>query len=58
MLKVKVLKNGLGEYAIWWGVESPNEETKCTHLAYKRFFKDKSKADKWAERFTKKMLNK
>jgi hypothetical protein len=46
---VKVLKNGLGEWAVWWGGE------KATRLAYRRFFKEKETAERWAEKFKSNM---
>ena len=50
---VKAMKNGLGEYGVFWGTEG-----KAVRLAYRRFFKDKIIADKWAEKFRNKMLKK
>ena len=50
---IKVLKNGLGEWGIWW----KNFDTgKYTHLGYKRFFKSKEIADKWAVKLERKLL--
>lgn len=53
MLTIKVLKNGLGEYGVWWGVGD-----KATKLGYRRFFRSKEVAEKWAEKLKKRLLNK
>lgn len=55
-METKVMKNGLGEWGVWWKVNLPNEDTKFTNLAYRRFFKTKEMGEKWAEKFKKKML--
>lgn len=52
-LTVKALKNRLGEYGIYWGVDG-----KATKLAYLRFFRNKDIAEKWVEKFRNKMLKK
>ena len=45
-LVVKAMKNGMGEWAVFWGTEG-----KAIRLAYKRFFKTKEVADKWVEKY-------
>jgi len=57
MIKTKVMKNGLGEWGIWWTTDT-SAQGKCTHIAYKRFFKTKEVAEKWQAKFIKKMLKK
>jgi hypothetical protein len=48
--QVKVLQNKLGQWAVWWGVVEVNK------LAYRRFFKEKTTAEIWAKKFSRKML--
>ena len=49
----KVMKNGLGEYGIWY--RFPTEE-KHLHLASKKFFKKEETAKKYAVLFKNKEL--
>lgn len=42
---VKVLENGLGEFGVFYGID------KATHQAYKKYFKKKNTAIKYAHKF-------
>ena len=50
-LTVKALKTRSGLWAIFWGTDS------ATKLAYHRWFKTEEVAQKWADKFYKKMIN-
>lgn len=53
-LVVKAMKTGSGLWAVFWGTEI-GTEGKATKLAYQRWFKDESTAQKWADKFAKKL---
>lgn len=47
---VKVLKTGSGLWAVFWGADG-----KAIKLAYRRWFKDEITAQRWAEKFARKL---
>jgi hypothetical protein len=52
-INIKVLQNRLGEFAVFYGA---NEDGKTIKLAYKRWFKTREMAEKWADKFRNKNI--